>query len=449
MVGTGIFRSLSARLFGVCSTPSNAPTAVIETPEKSDRKGLMHSATTSSSTAVSKDTDLYDRLVLSPVRRYRKTVASLADELGGSDNLVEIVTGRFYMGFTRSRTGKVLKTPGITVFTVDDCVLYEPFHQDFGPLNLGVVHRYALYMAYHMSPKPENDESIMVHLVSSDQKQKSNAAFLAGSFCIVMLKWSLERVLDTWLGTMLPTLLPYRDAAYGPCTFKLSVADCLDGLAKGCSLGWYDFRSFDLSTYEKYDRLENGDLHWIIPNEFIAFSGPEDTPAGPPFHVVSLSTAEYAELFNKMDVKLVIRLNKEQYDRRIFLSKGINHEDLYFLDGSCPPPDILTRFLHLAENHPKPIAVHCKAGLGRTGTLLGCYAMKNYGFTARQWIGWNRITRPGSVLGPQQQFLCDMENKLRQDDDGETPASLLVSFESMFNGSSTLLIHRNATVICF
>ena len=30
------------------------------------------------------------------------------------------------------------------------------------------------------------------------------------------------------------------------------------------------------------------------------------------------------------------------------------------------------------------IAVHCKAGLGRTGCLIGCYMMKHYKFTAEE-----------------------------------------------------------------
>jgi cell division cycle 14 len=49
--------------------------------------------------------------------------------------------------------------------------------------------------------------------------------------------------------------------------------------------------------------------------------------------------------------------------------------------------------------------VHCKSGLGRTALLIACYAMKHYYFNARALIGWMRIVRPGSILGPYEKFL--------------------------------------------
>lgn len=77
----------------------------------------------------------------------------------------------------------------------------------------------------------------------------------------------------------------------------------------------------------------------------------------------------------------------QQYDKRDFTAAGFSHYDLYFPDGTTPPSSILQTFLNIAESEPGAIAVHCKAGLGRTGTLIGCYIMKHYGFTAAEvWL---------------------------------------------------------------
>jgi cell division cycle 14 len=76
------------------------------------------------------------------------------------------------------------------------------------------------------------------------------------------------------------------------------------------------------------------------------------------------------------------------------------------------------RFLELVEGETGAVAVHCKAGLGRTGTLIGCFAIKHFHFNAADFIGWIRLCRPGSVLGPQQYFLLEMEEVLKQQGEG-------------------------------
>lgn len=123
---------------------------------------------------------------------------------------------------------------------------------------------------------------------------------------------------------------------------------------------------------------------------------------------------DYLEHFTQKNVGLVIRLNKKYYDESRFTRRGVSHEELYYPDGSNPPLEVLERFLAICESRPahEAIAVHCKAGLGRTGTCIGAYAMKHYGFTSKEVIGWMRICRPGSVIGPQQQYLDAMQDYL-------------------------------------
>ena len=92
----------------------------------------------------------------------------------------------------------------------------------------------------------------------------------------------------------------------------------------------------------------------------------------------------------------------------------------YFADGGNPTDAIIKRFIEVCENEHAQggaLAVHCKAGLGRTGTLQSLYLMKHYGMTTPELIGWLRLCRPGSVIGPQQNFLQDMEKRMFREGD--------------------------------
>jgi len=206
-----------------------------------------------------------------------------------------------------------------------------------------------------------------------------------------------------------PPLMPYRDASANPNSmFHLTVLDCLQGLEASLRLKLFDWGRFNVESYEYFEKVENGDLSWILPGRMLAFAGPYPTSTDED-GFKTLTPEDYVPLFKDAGIRLVIRLNRKTYDKTRFIDLGIKHADLYFPDGSCPSREIINKFLHITEAERGPVAIHCKAGLGRTGTLIGLYAMKHLRFPARAFIGWNRICRPGSVLGPQQQFLVDMQ----------------------------------------
>ncbi|KAF6777842.1 hypothetical protein AHF37_02456 [Paragonimus kellicotti] len=165
-----------------------------------------------------------------------------------------------------------------------------------------------------------------------------------------------------------------------------------------------DFANFNLDEYEHYEKVENGDLTWIVPNKFIAFCGPHAQSKIENYYPLHAPEA-YIPYFRKNNVTTIVRLNRKVYDARRFTDHGFAHYDLFFTDGSCPSDEILERFLHICERSTGAVAVHCKAGLGRTGTLIGCYLMKHYQFTSHEAIAWCRICRPGSIIGPQQQWM--------------------------------------------
>lgn len=112
----------------------------------------------------------------------------------------------------------------------------------------------------------------------------------------------------------------------------------------------------------------------------------------------------------------MVRLNKKNYHEEDFERAGIRHVEHFFVDGSCPSMKILQQVIDSFESVPKGkgFAVHCKAGLGRTGTCIGAYLMKHYRFTAAEVIGWMRVCRPGCVIGPQQHFLKQIESRMWQ-----------------------------------
>ena len=77
-------------------------------------------------------------------------------------------------------------------------------------------------------------------------------------------------------------------------------------------------------------------------------------------------------------VTTIVRLNRKIYDAKRFQRNGFDHRDLFFTDGSTPTDEILQQFLEICEASEGSVAVHCKAGLGRTGSLIGCYVMKHW-----------------------------------------------------------------------
>jgi cell division cycle 14 len=167
------------------------------------------------------------------------------------------------------------------------------------------------------------------------------------------------------------------------------------------------------------DTKQNGDLNWIVKDKILAFAGPSFERNVTPEGYCTLAPSDYIPYFQRKNVGLVVRLNKRCYNEQDFVNAGIKHVDAFFLDGSCPPTKVLYKVLEAFENCETAFAVHCKAGLGRTGTCIGAYLMKHYRFTAAEAIGWMRICRPGCVIGPQQHYLKQIEARMWAEGEAE------------------------------
>lgn len=280
-------------------------------------------------------------------------------------------------------------------FSVDEELQYDPFNNDFGPLNLAQIHKFIRELV-RLLVDPNFKGMKLYHFTSQSFDKQANSVLLMGCFMMVVLGMKSEKVAQIFKPYD-EHLVPFRDASYGDCFYPCTVDHCWQGLEFAMKLGWYSFKEFDDREYEYYEKLDNGDLNWIIPNKFMAFMGPVDEED---YDRMGNTPDDYIQVFKHFDIARVIRLNEPKYDKNVFIQNGIAHSDLFFIDGSVPPPEIVDKFFEIADNEPRPMAIHCKAGLGRTGTLIGLYAMKHFKFPAAAFIGWIRIARPGSILGP-------------------------------------------------
>lgn len=303
-------------------------------------------------------------------------------------------------------------------FNVDEDLVYLSFFEDWGPLNVALFYRFCMHVHQLLHDEALSHQALVFY-TSSHPHRKANASLLAALYSMI-----IDRIepADAFYPFSQIEFKPFRDAGYGRADYCLTIQDILYGVHRAIREELLDLSEFNLEEYEYYEQVQCGDWNWITPN-FLAFASPNDreyvvalkAAGGKPIRdgfrlgrklsPVFTNTIKY---FKERNIKLVVRLNNPLYDKSVFEEVGIAHVDLYFDDGSNPSEAILREFIRRADevvSKGGAVAVHCKAGLGRTGVLIGAYLVWRYGFGASEAIGFMRIMRPGCVVGPQQHFM--------------------------------------------
>ncbi|MBW0545355.1 hypothetical protein O181_085070 [Austropuccinia psidii MF-1] len=286
-------------------------------------------------------------------------------------------------------------------FTIDSVLVYLSFYQDTGPLNCACLYRFCLHLHGLLEDQSISNKRIVLYS-SDDPDKKANAALLMALYCMIVLRWNPADALHPISHL---EFQPFRDAGYSRADFNLSIQNVLFGLKRAIELRLLRLDEFDLKEYETFEKVEHGDYNWLSPH-FIAFASPVESSNGR----IGKAFKLLLDQFERVGVNLVIRLNKKLYDENRFIERGIAHREMYFDDGTNPTMEMVKEFITICDRIIQDggvVAVHCKAGLGRTGTLIGAYLIYKYNFTAEEAIGFMRVMRPGTCVGPQQHFLYD------------------------------------------
>lgn len=305
---------------------------------------------------------------------------------------------------------------------------YNSFNpgRDFGPLDLCATVTYCRWVDALIQTHTQN---ALVHITTERPECWSNTITLCGAYLVLAKGFSAAAAYQPFAHVQLPHFVDCRGDASSVFEdlepdFQLSVLDVLQGLQHVRDLGWLDYRTYPVEVHASMLQPEHGDMTWLLQGKAIAMASPWVLPVDGEKLPVCTPEA-LVPYFMQNKVAIIIQCNHPQaeekgdrqqllsYNPKLFECAGIRHVWLPFEDGGCPSVDIIQRFLSTCEANGCAFAVHCRSGLGRTATLIGAFAIRHFGFSARSFIGWSRVARPGTVHGSQQQYLVNLEPYLR------------------------------------
>ncbi|XP_068236207.1 dual specificity protein phosphatase 23-like [Palaemon carinicauda] len=148
--------------------------------------------------------------------------------------------------------------------------------------------------------------------------------------------------------------------------------------------------------------IEPWNFSWVVERVLCACSWPE--------------TDSEINWLRKQGVKAIISLSEERQPPPS-AKPDMDCHVIAVEEFEPPTMEQITRFIDICEKmtaENKPVCVHCRMGLGRTGVMLACYFVKHYNETAVQAIRNIRLMRPWSIeTRSQEKAVKNFEKYIR------------------------------------
>ena len=118
---------------------------------------------------------------------------------------------------------------------------------------------------------------------------------------------------------------------------------------------------------------------------------------------------------NEQGVNSLLSLTEKPLSEKMISSSCLTCFHVPLIDHMPPSIDHINKSVNILLDtlyKGDSMAVHCEAGKGRTGTILGCFLMKRDDLSAVESISLIRKIRPGSIESSQEKSLHTYQNYL-------------------------------------
>lgn len=313
------------------------------------------------------------------------------------------ICDRFYITIFKdeNETRKVIEKSKEFITSSDYHDSYNSLDKDFGPIHILDIINFCNYINLLINFEKIINRNIVYYTYNSKNSiDLLNLVLLSGCYLIFYKNYTPENVIYD-----LHNIFNYFPNYYNDCIsnfggYKISLIDCWFSLYHAINIKVININTFDNNDYEYLINYCERDMN-IIGNKFLAMTCP------------SKKIDSVKDELLKRNINLVLRLNgSDKYDTKLFEINKIKVIDLYFQDHSTPNIKLIKKFMNLVNGieYDKLVAIHCTAGLGRTGLLICIWLIIKLNFTPKNAIAYIRMIRPGSIMGYQGVFLESIEH---------------------------------------